>query len=517
MPTIVEVPGIGQVEFPDGMSDDDIAKAIKKNTMIGKPEKGAPLSSVTDGMSRTERLLAGMGTGGREMWQGARQLLNIGDQDKLKEEIAQTRATDAPFKEGWGAVGNIGAKAAPYVLGSLIPGVNTYTGAVAMGSLQGVMEPTVTDREAQINTAFGAVGGFGGQALGNTIGRIVKPFGTRPGPQGDLVNEATRMGIDLPASARTGNQRLAFAETTLAGLPGGKRMEQAYRLPQEQIAQRVMQEAGGSGLATQANLKSAKDAAGQTYRNIASRTMVQADNDLLNGLTAAQDWANRYLSPKEARPVSNIIDDVLSKVDANGYIPGDQYQALRGVIRRATPSDDQKAQPFMMVKKALDGAFDRSVPAADSALKKATDRQYAIQKALEPSIAAAEARGGTFTPSGLLGPLGDFSGDASTLAKINVLTREPPNSGTTQRLAYLGLLGGVGGGAGYASGGPENALTGAAVGVGLPMAASRLLSSPAVQRYLATGIFEDPALIRSAARALPPISAGLLSSYAVQQ
>lgn len=40
MAQLVEVPGIGQVEFPDDMTDDQIAAVIKKNTMIGSaPEQ----------------------------------------------------------------------------------------------------------------------------------------------------------------------------------------------------------------------------------------------------------------------------------------------------------------------------------------------------------------------------------------------------------------------------------------------------------------------------------------------
>jgi hypothetical protein len=31
MPQVVEVPGMGDVEFPDDMSDDQIAAAIQKN------------------------------------------------------------------------------------------------------------------------------------------------------------------------------------------------------------------------------------------------------------------------------------------------------------------------------------------------------------------------------------------------------------------------------------------------------------------------------------------------------
>lgn len=40
MPQVIEVPGHGPVEFPDGMSDDDISAAIKRNLMVPKKEYG---------------------------------------------------------------------------------------------------------------------------------------------------------------------------------------------------------------------------------------------------------------------------------------------------------------------------------------------------------------------------------------------------------------------------------------------------------------------------------------------
>jgi hypothetical protein len=42
VPQLIEVPGHGQVEFPDGMSDDAIAAAIKKNLLVGTPSDRNP-------------------------------------------------------------------------------------------------------------------------------------------------------------------------------------------------------------------------------------------------------------------------------------------------------------------------------------------------------------------------------------------------------------------------------------------------------------------------------------------
>lgn len=42
MTVIVEVPGHGEVEFPDGMSDEEMAAAIRKNFMLPSPAKPSP-------------------------------------------------------------------------------------------------------------------------------------------------------------------------------------------------------------------------------------------------------------------------------------------------------------------------------------------------------------------------------------------------------------------------------------------------------------------------------------------
>jgi hypothetical protein len=47
MPQIIEVPNFGEVEFPDDMSDEDIASAIKKNA-LGYKESSKPKLTTSD-------------------------------------------------------------------------------------------------------------------------------------------------------------------------------------------------------------------------------------------------------------------------------------------------------------------------------------------------------------------------------------------------------------------------------------------------------------------------------------
>lgn len=52
MPQIIEVPGYGDVEFPDGMSDEQITSAIQQNIMPEQPQKSESIGS---------KLLSGLG------------------------------------------------------------------------------------------------------------------------------------------------------------------------------------------------------------------------------------------------------------------------------------------------------------------------------------------------------------------------------------------------------------------------------------------------------------------------
>ena len=80
MPQIIDVPNQGLVEFPDGMSDADIVKAIKRTSMdYAKPQKVDP----TEGMSTGQKLLAGVGKGFVDVGRGIGQRLGLVEQESI--------------------------------------------------------------------------------------------------------------------------------------------------------------------------------------------------------------------------------------------------------------------------------------------------------------------------------------------------------------------------------------------------------------------------------------------------
>lgn len=443
----------------------------------------------TADMSTTDKLRAGAGKFMYDVGRGVSQRLG----GMTPQQVDQANALDAPLMNtGAGMAGYAGGALATSLPLAMLPGANTALGSIGYGALSGAAMPTGANESPEMNTLMGGGAGLLGVGLGKVLSGAA-PLANRNNPATqNLVDLATtKYGIDLPASTRTGNKTLSYLESQSAQLPGGGSMQQAIRKPQEQLAEQVMRQAGGQGTATQATLDAAKASTQKGYQNIWSGATVGVDAQLGVDLDKAWKSAQRMLSDKDAQIVRNQIDNIWDKAQAvKGSktaleIPGDVYQmGLRPELRNSMPADGPLKHALSQVQKALDGAANRSLGKSGSTVVKDLNREYAIQKAIGPLIPAAEARGGTFTPSGLLGPLGQFSGDVGELAKIGPLLREPPNSGTVTRGIMAGGLLGL---PGMAAGGLPGAAAALAVPYAANVGASRLLSSPAVQKYLSQG------------------------------
>lgn len=168
MPKVIEVPNHGLVEFPDDMTDEQIVAAIKKTAMGYKrqPETFDP----TEGMSRTDKFLAGAGKGMTDLARGAGQMLGmVSDAD-----IAKARRIDGPLMDsGYAKAGNIVGQAAALAPAALIPGANTYLGASMIGAGTGALQPISEGESRLANAGIGAAGGVVGQYGGNKIARVL--------------------------------------------------------------------------------------------------------------------------------------------------------------------------------------------------------------------------------------------------------------------------------------------------------------------------------------------------------
>jgi hypothetical protein len=153
MPQYVEVKG-QTIEFPDGMGATEIEAAIKKNMMSIGPDP-------TEGMSGTQKFLAGVGKGMTDVGRGVAQYLPEGLGGMSGADVAEARALDAPLmRTGAGMAGNVAGTLTAAVPAAFIPGANTLAGSAAIGSAYGLLQPGVDSNEriknALIGGAFGA-------------------------------------------------------------------------------------------------------------------------------------------------------------------------------------------------------------------------------------------------------------------------------------------------------------------------------------------------------------------------
>lgn len=115
-----------------------------------------------------ENLSAGVGKGMVDLYRGAKQRFNIGDQQKLQAEIDEAKRLDKPLMNTWGGIlGNLAGNVGTTAPAMLVPGANTVVGGAGIGGALGALSPTGKGENPYYNAMLGA--GFGGAfpALGN--------------------------------------------------------------------------------------------------------------------------------------------------------------------------------------------------------------------------------------------------------------------------------------------------------------------------------------------------------------
>lgn len=171
-----------------------LAGEIKRLRTGLSPSKQVPTNyDPTEGMSTTQKVLAGMGKAFVDVGRGVGQRLNLVSQ----EDIDAAKSQDAPLmKTGAGTVGNVLGNVATYAPLALVPGANTVIGGAALGATAGAIQPTATGESAITNAAIGGVAGGAVPAV-MRVGKaakaaIVDPF-TQAGRDriaGGVINRA---------------------------------------------------------------------------------------------------------------------------------------------------------------------------------------------------------------------------------------------------------------------------------------------------------------------------------------
>jgi hypothetical protein len=450
----------------------------------------------TEGMSGTQKFLAGAGKAYTDIGRGVGQLVGAVPQG----DIDEAKSLDAPLMNtGAGVAGNIVGNVAALAPAALVPGVNTLTGAGLVGGALGMAQPVATGESRALNTALGAGLGVAGQGVANAVGRAVRPVqSTLPKELAPLAAKAEAAGIPLTAAQKTGSRPLAITESVLENLPFTADKQLAAKQAQKTAFNRAALKTVGENAdtATPDVLSAAKDRIGKTFEDLSARNVVGLDNDFVNALAKVDASRTVFSSSKIEDSVEKALE-----LASKGKISGKEYQKIRSSLSKASSSafssDAELGQALKEIRNAFDDAATRSISDADKKAWAEARKQWAALKVIEKAAAptSADAVAGNISPAKLATALntadknfkyGKGQKELGDIARIGraFVAEQIPNSGTAQRTFYQDLLQN-----------PLKIIPGA-MGIGsVPMQA--LMNSQLGQRYLTQGLLQSSPVLSS--------------------
>jgi hypothetical protein len=368
------------------------------------------------------------------------------------------------------------------------------------GAVQKIVEEPAT--EATGNPAFGRNLGFAANSLalpmlargagmaGNALGNAT--IGTLDPETAQLAALARdKYGINVTAPQVSPSFPLKITSSTLNRLPfsgASASLDAQSNAFQTGIASTIGENANRL---TPDVMNSANQRIGNAFDMVANNTTIKADPIFQNKFLDSLIDATHELSPDELKPLHNIFDNIIDKIDPQGNIDGQTYQAL---TRGKTPLGRAIANPnpnisyyAQQIKDNLDDALQRSAPPEMQDLLTTARGQWRNLKTIEPL--AAKAPGGAISPALLSNAINSnpFSknalaygrgGDLGELAQIGQrFLKEPGSSMTTERATSTALTGAAGG------------LGGAMIGLhGLPPEALYALSAIPAGRIMGSAL-----------------------------
>lgn len=246
MGQIIDVPGQGQVEFPDGMSDADIVAAIKKNGLTAKPAEkkslawsDVPMQAVKNIPSSAGNFIGGIAQAVRHPIDTASNLLDVGagalqnalpasvknaidrfdpNPQAAQRAVATADATGQFFKDRYGSAEGIKKTLATDPVGVASDAATVLTGGAGLLKL----------------------GGKGAAALANATGRTTPGIATAMTRAGNAIGTAGDAINPVNLAVKGVRKAAPYVGDAAAGLIGGlgthtgaETIKQAFRSGKE--------------------------------------------------------------------------------------------------------------------------------------------------------------------------------------------------------------------------------------------------------------------------------------------
>lgn len=506
MPQIIEVPGHGQVEFPDGMTDDQIVAAIKANSpQQPKPNQAAlnpeakvgpftisgegpngfnPAAALIKAGQSLDNLNKGVIQASRAPGDWLRQKLG-GAPDPLLQALEKEHAENKRPMKDLAAVHPGSA-----LIGDVAPLVGMPWRALPAVAAAEYGSP----KERAIRTGAAVVGNKLGEMAGKALARVPQPI--RPAELSETQRAANaaaeRIGVNLSAGEATGSRALKFAESTTADLPLASGMAQKrYAANAQAMNQAAARSIGQDAKElTPAVLAQARADTSAIYKSVLQNAKVNLDNTFRAEVQAVR--GSKVMKELRDESVDAMLDQFRNMPQGKITVTGEWFQqnktALDEAIRSAyNNSQPGKAKALEGFERALDRAAQRSLTTAERADYKKATRQWANLRMLETGkvVESGNAMPGRLDQAlgsryGAAYKEGRIKGELPDIASLANSLRPPPNSGTLPRSFYAGSIGGAA---------FMEPMTAAGMLVG-PSAVQAVTTSPLLRKYLTEGLLD---------------------------
>ena len=423
MPKYIQV-GSDVVEFPDDMSDAQIAQALSGEPTVTPPSSGFLMGlkdPITGGAQLLPRALAGVTSLGGIAPNPVSQFFSeeakrVDEMARMEEQAYQTQ------RQAQGGSGFDPARLAGNILNpaSLVPaarvgqlararGVNTIGQAAAAGAVGGAMQPAVGEgtfgEQKTEQVVQGAVAGPIGEKVVGGVGRVLNP----------LVSKAEKTMRDLgitPTTGQTMGGQFKTLEEFAQNLPLiGSSIENARQRVLFDFNKGVINKALGkvedklpANVIGRDAIAYASDQVGAQYDDVLSKMSFDLDfkttSDILTSLSKAKG-----LDANQRQKVTETLNDIVFGKFAGQKIDGQTYKGLESDLRKkaanyvnsATASEREIGDALTDVLGVLKKELYSQNPKQTSKLRR-IDSAYGDLAVINVAAANSGASSGVFTP-----------------------------------------------------------------------------------------------------------------------
>lgn len=333
------------------------------------------MTDPTEGMSSTEKFLAGAGKAFIDVGRGVGQLVGA----VSREDVDEARRLDAPLmRTGAGRAGSIAGSVAAFAPTAFIPGANTAAGAGLIGAGMGATQPVGTEDSRLANIGIGAGLGVAGQQVGRRAGeflssRLAAQRAQLAMQQGqnaerDATIAAVReAGYLIPPSSVNpsfGNQVLESISGKIATAQTAASKNQAIT---EKLIRRSVGLADDAPITKEAMQKIRKEAFDAGYKPVKQAGAMPADPAFVKAL---DDVVSKYQGAARSFPgaVSDDVTNLVNGYRVSQFNSGDAIDAIQILRDRASTAyasgNKELGKASREVANALEDQIERNLSAA---------------------------------------------------------------------------------------------------------------------------------------------------------